>query len=136
LQHGRLYNGGNILRHRWTIHALRIGDPVYALGMVKPRPSEELEWPGVNDVVDFEPPSLEGNDDGTFWSQEEKSKVNYNLPVSNARLHMVGTDTPGMPAMLKRGTELANIARLRSRSELMFIPFLTAVAGCFMLLWL
>ncbi|MDG1557410.1 MAG: hypothetical protein P8Q98_06380 [Candidatus Poseidoniaceae archaeon] len=136
IQHGRLYNQGHILRHRWTIHALRIGDPVYALGMVKPRPSEELEWPGVCDVVDFEAPSLAGKDDGTFWSQEEKSKVNYNLPVSNARLHMIGTDTPGMPAMLKRGTELANIARLRSRSELMFIPFLTAVAGSFMLLWL
>ena len=99
-------------------------------------PEEEHEGRGVCDVDELAPPAIAGKDEGTCWSQEEKSKVNYNLPVSNARLHMVGTDTPGMPAMLKRGTELANIARLRSRSELMFIPFLTAVAGSFMLLWL
>jgi len=87
-------------------------------------------------VLDIEPPSLDNSDEGNFWSEEAKSTVNYGLPVSNARLHMIGTDTPGMPAMLKRGTELANIARLRSRSELLFIPFLTALAGTFMLLWL
>ena len=136
MKHGLLYNQGHVLAHRWTIYALRIGDPVYALGMIKPRPSEELEWPGVCDVLDIEPPSLDNSDEGNFWSEEAKSTVNYGLPVSNARLHMIGTDTPGMPAMLKRGTELANIARLRSRSELLFIPFLTALAGTFMLLWL
>jgi hypothetical protein len=136
LRHGRLYQRGDIVRHRWSMHALRIGDPVYALGMVEPRPKDELELPGVCDVVECEPPSLASEDDDRFWAADEKSNVNYNLPVSNARLQMLGKDTPGMPAMLKRGTELANLARLRSPTELMFIPFLMALSGVAMLLWL
>ena len=134
----RLHRSGQVLRHRWTIHALRLGNPVYALGMAEPRPHEELAWPGVNDVVDSEtckPPAIE-NENSTFWSSPELSKVDYENPTANARLHLIGKDTPGMPAMIKRGTELANIAKLRSRTELLFIPFITTVAGIFMLLLL
>ena len=40
------------------------------------------------------------------------------------------------PAMIKRGTELANLGRLRSKTELLLIPFVTALSGVFMILFL
>ncbi|MDE0857468.1 MAG: hypothetical protein OSA38_02750 [Candidatus Poseidoniaceae archaeon] len=133
---GRLYRRGDVLRHRWTIHALRIGNPVYVLGTVSTRPAEELEWPGVSDVYEREIPVVPNSDSNSFWDSEKKSEVDYKLPVKNARLHMLGDDATAMPAMIKRGTELSNLARLRSKTELVLIPILTAFSGVCMLLFL
>ena len=38
----RLFRDGDVRKHRWTAYALRIGNPVYLLGMVKPRSQSEL----------------------------------------------------------------------------------------------
>lgn len=136
LAYDQVYQKGDVLRHKWTIHALRIGDPVYALGVTAPRPDEELEWPGVSDISEVESPPATSSDKNTFWSAEEKSQVNYKDPVQNALLHLTGRDVPMRPAMIKRGTELANLGRLRSKTELLFIPFVTALSGVFMILFL
>ena len=132
----KLFNKGRVLRHRWTIHALRIGNPVYVLGVLNQRPLEELNWPGVSDVSECESPLCSPTNQSSIWENKEDKHVDYKEPVPNARLDCRGRDTPGMPAMMKRGTELTNIARLRSRSEILFLPFLTALAGVFMLLLL
>lgn len=132
----KVFHKGNIIRHRWTIHALRIGNPVYVLGVLNQRPLIELDWPGVSDVSECESPLCAPADTPSIWDDKEDNHVDYKNPVSNARLDCTGRDTPGMPAMIKRGTELTNIARLRSRSELLFIPFMTTLSGVFMLLLL
>ena len=106
------------------------------LGVLNQRPLEELNWPGVSDVSECESPLYSPTNQSSIWENKEDKHVDYKEPVPNARLDCRGRDTPGMPAMMKRGTELTNIARLRSRSEILFLPFLTAVAGVFMLLLL
>jgi len=106
------------------------------LGTVSTRPAEELEWPGVSDIYEREIPVVPNSDSNSFWDSEKKSEVDYKLPVKNARLHMLGDDATAMPAMIKRGTELSNLARLRSKTELVLIPILTAFSGVCMLLFL
>lgn len=132
----RLHQRGDVVRHKWTIHALRIGDPVYALGVAEIRPDDELNLPGINDLSEIGSPAAWSLDESKKSLPQKRSEVDYKYPVNNARFHLIGTDTPRMPAMIKRGTELSNIGRFRSRTELLFIPFATALSGVFLILFL
>ena len=95
----RLFTGGNVVKHRWTVYALRIGNPVYILGTTRSRPQEEIQSEGL---------------DGT---------------LQNTLLEVVGEDAPGIKATLQRGTELANMGRMRSSFEVMMIPLCLTLGG-------
>ena len=95
----RLFTGGNVVKHRWTVYALRIGNPVYILGTTRSRPQEEIQSEGL---------------DGT---------------LQNTLLEVVGEDAPGIKATLQRGTELANMGRMRSSFEVMIIPLCLTLGG-------
>ncbi|MGB1366005.1 MAG: hypothetical protein ACPG64_06410 [Candidatus Poseidoniaceae archaeon] len=95
----RLFTGGNVVKHRWTVYALRIGNPVYLVGTTRSRPQEEIQNEGL---------------DGT---------------LQNTLLEVVGEDAPGVKATLQRGTELANLGRMRSSFEVMMIPLCLTIGG-------
>ena len=95
----RLFSGGDVRKHRWTAHALRIGNPVYLLGMVKPRARDELTNEGL---------------DGT---------------IGHTTISVHGEDHPGMKANIQRGTELANLGRIRSSAELLIMPIVCVLCG-------
>ena len=95
----RLFTGGNVVKHRWTVYALRIGNPVYILATTRSRPQEEIQSEGL---------------DGT---------------LQNTLLEVVGEDAPGIKATLQRGTELANMGRMRSSFEVMIIPLCLTLGG-------
>ncbi|MAI09131.1 MAG: hypothetical protein CMA08_00905 [Euryarchaeota archaeon] len=84
---------------RWTMHCLRIGDPVYALGRVQPRTSEALAAEGLDGSV----------------------------PSSN--LTMVGEDDVGISASMHRGTELSVMCSVRSTTEAIITPALMVIAA-------
>ena len=88
----QLIGRGRIKKHRWTIHALRLGDPVYVLGNTVSRTSEEIESEGM-----------------------DKTKQHQLLKVQ-------GEDAPGVRAEIRRGTELSNIGRMRSGLEMVAVP--------------
>jgi hypothetical protein len=100
------------------------------------RPDDELEWPGISDFSEIGSPAAWSLDESKKSLPQKRSEVDYKYPVNNARFHLIGQDTPRMPAMIKRGTELSNIGRFRSRTELLFIPFATALSGVFLILFL
>ncbi len=95
----RLFRDGDVRKHRWTAYALRIGNPVYMLGMVKPRPREELTNEGL---------------DGT---------------IGHSTISVFGENSPGMKANLQRGTELANLGTIRSSAELLMMPIVCFICG-------
>ena len=82
---------------RWTMHCLRVGDPVYALGKVVTRSREEV--------------TAEGFDGST--------------PSSNLR--MVGEDDIGVSASMHRGTELSLMCSVRSTVEAIAVPVLMVI---------
>ncbi len=84
---------------RWTMHCLRIGDPVYALGKVQPRPSADLAAEGLDGSV----------------------------PCSN--LMMTGEDDIGVSASMHRGTELSVMCAVRSTTEAIITPALMVIAA-------
>ena len=95
----RLFNDGDVRKHRWTAYALRIGNPVYLLGMVKPR------------------------------SREEMAREHLDGTVGHTAISVHGEDTPGMKANIQRGTELANLGRIRSSAELLIMPVVCVLCG-------
>ena len=95
----RLFRNGDVRKHRWTAHALRIGNPVYLMGMVKPRSNEEM---------------AQENLDGT---------------VGHTAISVHGENSPGMKANIQRGTELANLGRIRSSAELLIMPIVCIICG-------
>ena len=95
----RLFRNGDVRKHRWTAYALRIGNPVYLLGMVKPRSNEEM---------------AQENLDGT---------------VGHTAISVHGENSPGMKANIQRGTELANLGRIRSSAELLIMPIVCILCG-------
>tara|TARA_B100001094_G_scaffold466_1_gene462 strand:+ start:148 stop:1521 length:1374 start_codon:yes stop_codon:yes gene_type:complete len=95
----RLFRNGDVRKHRWTAHALRIGNPVYLLGMVKPR------------------------------SNEEMARENLDGKVGHTAISVHGENTPGMKANIQRGTELANLGRIRSSAELLIMPIVCILCG-------
>ena len=95
----RLFRNGDVRKHRWTAYALRIGNPVYLMGMVKPRSNEEM---------------AQENLDGT---------------VGHTAISVHGENTPGMKANIQRGTELANLGSIRSSAELLIMPIVCIICG-------
>lgn len=95
----RLFRNGDVRKHRWTAYALRIGNPVYLLGMVKPRSNEEM---------------AHENLDGT---------------VGHTAISVHGENSPGMKANIQRGTELANLGKIRSSAELLIMPIVCILCG-------
>ena len=95
----RLFRNGDVRKHRWTAHALRIGNPVYLMGMVKPRSNEEMAQEHL---------------DGT---------------VGHTAISVHGENSPGMKANIQRGTELANLGRIRSSAELLIMPIVCILCG-------
>tara|TARA_B110000444_G_scaffold89233_1_gene84382 strand:+ start:2907 stop:4280 length:1374 start_codon:yes stop_codon:yes gene_type:complete len=95
----RLFRNGDVRKHRWTAHALRIGNPVYLMGMVKPR------------------------------SNEEMAQENLDGKVGHTAISVHGENTPGMKANIQRGTELANLGKIRSSAELLIMPIVCILCG-------
>ena len=95
----RLFSDGDVRKHRWTAYALRIGNPIYLLGMVKPRSRDELANEGL---------------DGS---------------IGHTAISVHGEDSPGMKANIQRGTELANLGRIRSSAELLIMPIVCILCG-------
>jgi len=95
----RLFTGGDIRKHRWTVYALRVGNPVYILGTTRSRPREDVQNEGL---------------DGT---------------LQNSLLEVVGEDAPGIKATLHRGSELANLGKVRSAFEVMIVPLCLTIGG-------
>ena len=95
----RLFTGGDVRKHRWTVYALRVGNPVYILGTTRSRPQEDVQNEGL---------------DGT---------------LQNTLLEVVGEDAPGIKATLHRGSELANLGKMRSAFEVMIVPLCLTIGG-------
>lgn len=95
----RLFRNGDVRKHRWTAYALRIGNPVYLMGMVKPRSNEEMAQEHL---------------DGT---------------VGHTAISVHGENSPGMKANIQRGTELANLGKIRSSAELLIMPIVCILCG-------
>ncbi|MCP2504131.1 MAG: hypothetical protein NLN65_02385 [Candidatus Poseidoniaceae archaeon] len=95
----RLFSDGDVRKHRWTAFALRIGNPIYLLGMVKPRSRDELASEGL---------------DGS---------------IGHTAISVHGENSPGMKANLQRGTELANLGTIRSSAELLLMPIVCFLCG-------
>ena len=91
----QLLGGGRIKKHRWTIWALRLGDPIYVLGNTVSRTDAEIDGEGL-----------------------DRTKQHHLLKV-------VGEDAPGVRAEIRRGTELSSIGRMRSGLEMVAIPLIT-----------
>ena len=83
---------------RWTLYALRLGDPIYVHAEVTMREEEETELEGL---------------DGT---------------VGHSMLKVVGhTDTPGQSLVLMQGTEYSQLAYSYSMMENLYFPLFCLV---------
>jgi len=83
---------------------LKLGNPAYLIGNVKPRPREELEAEGL---------------DGT---------------LQNSIIEVFGKeDQPGTKVIIQRGSELSNLGRSRSGVELVMLPMILIIGGISML---
>mgnify|MGYP006091773017 CR=1 FL=1 len=95
-----LLRGARVKKHRWTLHGLKLGNPVYVLGQTKPRSRDELAAEGLDGTL--------GNSIIDVWGNE---------------------DAPGVKCTLQRGTELANLGRSRSGFELVMLPLVMMIGG-------
>jgi hypothetical protein len=96
--------GAKVKQHRWTLYGLRLGNPVYLIGNVKPRPREELAAEGL---------------DGT---------------LQNSIIEVFGNeDQPGTKVTIQRGSELSNLGKSRSGIELVMLPMILVIGGISML---
>ena len=101
----KLFSGGDVRKHRWTIYALRMGDPVFVQGEIKPRTNADITAEGIDTTL------------------------------QNAIVEMVGEDATASKAMLSRGTELSIIGSLRSNMEMLILPLIGSIlaVGLFIL---
>ena len=95
-----LLGGRRVKKHRWTLHGLRLVNPVYVLGQTKPRPSDALQAEGLDGTL--------GNSIIEVWGNE---------------------DAPGVNCTLQRGTELSNLGKSRSGFELIMLPIMMMLGG-------
>ncbi len=99
-----MLGGARVKKHRWTLYGLKLGNPVYLVGNVKPRNKQELENEGL---------------DGT---------------LQNSIVEVFGDeDSPGTKVTIQRGTELSNLGKSRSGLELVMVPLLLIIGGISML---
>ena len=84
----RLFTGGNVVKHRWTVYALRIGNPAYLVGTTRSRPQEEIQNEGL---------------DGT---------------LQNTLLEVVGEDAPvsKRPYNVELNSQILDVCDLRLKS--------------------
>lgn len=82
-----------ILRHRWTLWGLKIGDPCYLLAMVKPRTNEEME-----------------------------SDCQVDKTLQNSIIYAIGEDSPAFDTRLEKGTELTAMSEIKSQIETLVFP--------------
>ncbi len=102
----RAWNGGKILRHKWTLFGLAIGDPCYLIGHAEPRDSKNRD--DIDQIV--------------VVTQENNSNKIINEAAQNRLLEVTGKDGPTNEARLERGSELAVLGNSRSNFEYLFIP--------------
>lgn len=99
-----MLGGAKVKKHRWTLYGLKLGNPVYLMGNVKPRNKQELANEGL---------------DGT---------------LQNSIVEVFGDeDSPGTKVTIQRGTELSNLGKSRSGLELVMVPLLLIIGGISML---
>ena len=95
-----LVTNERILRHRWTLWGLKLGDPCYVMGMIKPRTNEEISYDKQVDTT-----------------------------LQNSIVYAVGEKSPGFKPRLEKGTELTAISSARSQLENIGFPILGLVIG-------
>jgi hypothetical protein len=95
-----LVTNERILRHRWTLWGLKLGDPCYVMGMIKPRTNEEMSYDKQVDTT-----------------------------LQNSIVYAVGEKSPGFKPRLEKGTELTAISSARSQLENIGFPILGLVIG-------
>ena len=99
-----ILGGARVTKHRWTLYGLKLGNPVYLIGNVKPRSREDLSKEGL---------------DGT---------------LQNSIVEVFGNeDSPGTKVTIQRGSELSNLGKSRSGLELVMLPMLLIIGGISML---
>ncbi|MCS5534159.1 MAG: hypothetical protein NZ736_07880 [Candidatus Poseidoniaceae archaeon] len=89
-----------ILRHRWTLWGLKLGDPCYVMGMIKPRTNEEMSYDKQVDTT-----------------------------LQNSIVYAVGEKSPGFKPRLEKGTELTAISSARSQLENIVFPIFGLIIG-------
>lgn len=98
----RTWNEGRILRHKWTLFGLAIGDPCYLIGYAKPRDPKNRD---IKEQIEM-----------------SESEILNNEHVQNRLLEVIGEDGATNEARLERGSELAALANSRSNIEYLLIP--------------
>jgi len=95
-----LVTNERILGHRWTLWGLKLGDPCYVMGMIKPRTNEEMSYDKQVDTT-----------------------------LQNSIVYAVGEKSPGFKPRLEKGTELTAISSARSEFENIVFPIIGLVIG-------
>jgi hypothetical protein len=54
---------------------------------------------------------------------------NLDGKVGHTAISVYGEDTPGMKVNIQRGTELANLGKIRSSAELLIMPIVCILCG-------
>ena len=99
-----ILGGAKVKKHRWTLYGLKLGNPVYLIGNVKPR------------------------------SREDLSKEGLDGKLQNSIVEVFGDeDSPGTKVTIQRGSELSNLGKSRSGLELVMLPMLLIIGGISML---
>lgn len=99
-----LLGGARVKKHRWTLYGLKLGNPAYLIGNVKPR-----------DRADFAKEGIDGT-------------------LQNSIIEVFGDeDQPGTKMTIQRGSELSNLGRSRSGLELVMLPMILIIGGISML---
>ena len=94
-----LWVQGDVKRHRWTLHGLRISDPVYLLATLRNRSDAALEAAGID------------------------------RSIQNAILEAVGEKSVNLKPRLEKGTELTALAGARSQLENLVFPVIGLIIG-------
>jgi hypothetical protein len=89
-----------ILRHRWTLWGLKLGDPCYVMAMIKPRTNEQMSHDKQADTT-----------------------------LQNSMVYAVAEKSPGFKPRLEKGTELTAIASSRSPVENIVFPIIGLLIG-------
>ena len=96
--------GWRVIDHRWTLYGIRLGNPVYVMGEIRPRTNEDIEAEGLDKTMQNTLIEVWGDKDGV-----------------------------GQKVTLNRGTELSNIGRSRSTIEMISLPMLLLIGAICML---
>ncbi len=93
------FGGWTILKHKWTLWGLSLGDPVYLLGKATNRPKGEMA------------------------DEHITSRAQHTL------MHVIGESGVNFDARMERGSELGVLGRVRSQIEYKLIPGIIAAGA-------